>query len=175
MGYKTYLQSSSRFSWSRAICICCAISDSLVFFRVAMRLSHDTSTPFPASHSLRTSIVISCEIPRQSFLMTAILSPFSSLRRKTPNVSNLSLTRRGSSISSSCGRVGRGPETGDREHHNLRKHTNYKHLLFKEGLVTAFFLDFFSFFPLPEAAHERKCTIKNSNLTDKLTASRRRG
>ena len=55
--------------------------------------------------------------------------------------------------------------------------TTNKHLLFKEGLVTAFFLDFFSFFPLPEAAHERKCTIKNTdmNLTDKLTASRRRG
>ena len=38
--------------------------------------------------------------------MTAMLSPALSLRRRTPNVLYLSLTRRGISSSSSCGRVG---------------------------------------------------------------------
>ena len=152
-------------SWSRATCICCAISGSLLFFRVAMTLFHDTSTPFPASHSLRTSIAMSSGLPRQLSEIAVILFPMSSWRRNVPKTLILGTTRRGSSNSSSCGRVGRGPETGDREHHyhhHYRQLTNYKHLLFKVGLVTAFFLDFFSFFPLPEAAHKKKSMIKKT-------------
>ena len=110
-------------SWSRAIWIWSAISKSLLFLRVAMRLSHDTSTPLPASHFLRTSIVTFSGSLINSSLIRAILSPVSSSRSKTPNVSNLSPTRRGKSIVSSCGRVGREPETGgDRKTSNIHLH-----------------------------------------------------
>ena len=95
----------------RAICICSAINELLLFLKADMRLSHDTSTPFPASHSLRTSIAMSFGLPRQFSEIMAILFPRVSLSRKLPNTVISGPTREGKSISSSCSRSGFAAET----------------------------------------------------------------
>ena len=105
----TYLLMSNinqDLGWSNATCICSAIRCSLLFLRVAMRLSHDTSTPFPANHSLSTSNVIFSGSPRKVSLMLTILFPRSSCRRNVPKELNCFPTREGKLISSSCGKVG---------------------------------------------------------------------
>ena len=108
---KTAIHKNKIQSWSRAICICCAISGSLLFFRVAMRLSHDTSTPFPASHSLRTSLAITSGLLQQFSEITAILFPRVSWSRNVPKSLIFGPTREGKSISSSCSRSGFAAET----------------------------------------------------------------
>ena len=114
-------------SWSSAICIWTAISESSQSLRVAMRLSHDTSTPFPASHSLRTSIVILSGSPRQHSLILATLSPKSSWRRSVPNARDLGPTREGSLILTSSVSVGLSPETAGSNNSCTKYHT-YKPL-----------------------------------------------
>ena len=98
-------------SWSNATCICSAIRCSLLFLRVTMRLSHVTSTPFPASHSLSTSIPIFSGSPRKLFLMLTILSPCLSCRRSVPNTSILGPIREGKSMFTSCRKFGTSAET----------------------------------------------------------------
>ena len=85
-------------SWTNAVVSWSAKIESSQSLRVAMRLSHDTSTPFPASHSLRTSIAISTGSSRALFLMLAILFPRSSFRRMVPNAVTLGPTHEGSLI-----------------------------------------------------------------------------
>ena len=104
--YKTMSEHNQDCSWSNAICICSAIRCSLLFLRVAMRLSHVTSTPFPASHSLSTSNVIFSGSPRRVSLMLTILFPRSSCRSNVPKELNCFPTREGKLISTSCGKVG---------------------------------------------------------------------
>ena len=101
----------SFMNWSSAICICSAMSESSLSLRVVMRLSHDTSTPFPASHSLRTSIAMSSGSPWNLFLIIVILFPMSSWRRNVPKTLILGATLEGSLIFRSCRRVGFCEET----------------------------------------------------------------
>ena len=93
-------------SCSVAISIWSARELILHFLSVLTRLLHDTSVPFPFSHSFKTSIVILPGLPRQSSLITSTLFPALSSRRKIPNISYLTPTCSGISRLSSSGSVG---------------------------------------------------------------------